>query len=279
MNQFLKKRAVAGALIFLLIFSISACDKNATDPGKSSPPPLPPAESMQMNLSLFDSSPGNALAKASLSKDNFFAAFWRVFIINTTVRVAAIAPTAIFIAAAHQQPELQADGKFHWIYSVVTEKDTFVADLAGWVDRQASEVVWEMYVSSKSHQPQLDKFLWYEGRAKIGNKEGWWLFYNDKLPASSHEVLKIDWKTPSAKQNELQLSNVDQASSDLGDTLTYTMNDKENYLAFFDASKNEINTIFWNAQTGAGYIQWFDYQNGMRCYWDEKQNDIPAPPL
>lgn len=280
MNQLLKNRCIAGILILALLISIVSCDKNATEPGKNSPPPLPPLESMDMNLSLFDSSPNNSLAKSSLSKNNFLAAFGRVFIINTVVRVAAIVPTVIFVAAASdKQPELQEDGKFHWIKTVTNANDTFVADLAGWIDTPASEIVWEMYVSSTSHNPVLDKFLWYEGRVKIGNKEGWWLFYDDKSPDSSVEVLKIDWEVPDSDHSHLILTNVNQASPDVGDTLTYIKNDKENFLYFSDASKNEDNSIFWNTQTGIGYIEWFDYENGVRSYWDEQQNDIPAPPL
>ncbi|MCU0644006.1 MAG: hypothetical protein MUC94_07060 [bacterium] len=280
MNQSLKNRFIIGISILALLLSIVSCDKNATEPGKNTPPPLPPAESMQMNLSLFDSQPNNLLAKAALSKNNFLAAFGRVFIINTVVRVAAIVPTVIFVAAASdKQPELQEDGKFHWIYTVTNQSETFVADLAGWIDTPASEIVWEMYVSSTTHNPILNKFLWYEGRVKIGNKEGWWLFYDDKSPDSPIDVLKIDWEVPDNEHGHLKLTNVHQASPDLGDTLTYIKNNKENFLYFYDASKNEDNTIFWNTQTGAGYIQWFDYEKGVRSYWDENQNDIPAPPM
>lgn len=280
MTQFMKNKFIAGILILALLISMVSCDKNATEPGKNSPPPLPPPESMDMNLSLFDSQPNNLLAKSALTKQNFGAAFWRVFFINTAVRVAAVVPTVIFIAAAtDKQPELQEDGKFHWIYTVTNESETFVADLAGWVDTPNSEIVWEMYVSSTSHKPVLDKFLWYEGRVKITNKEGWWLFYDDKSPDSPIEVLKIDWEVPDNEHGHLKLTNVQQVSPDLGDTLTYIKNDKENFLGFYDASKNEVNTIFWNTQTGAGYIQWFDYEKGVRSYWDEQQNDIPAPPM
>ncbi|HEX9970618.1 MAG TPA: hypothetical protein VGD14_00970, partial [bacterium] len=182
MNHLIKNRKIIAIVTFILIVSIVSCDKNATEPGKNSPPPLPPPESMQMNLSLFDSQPNNLLAKSSLSKNNFLAAFGRVFIINTVVRVTAIVPTVLFIEAAQQPPELQADGKFHWIKTVPNGNETFVADLAGWVDESASEIVWEMYVSSTTHDPVLEKFLWYEGRVKIANKEGWWLFYDDKSP-------------------------------------------------------------------------------------------------
>ena len=279
MNQLLKIRCIVGILILALLVSIVSCDKNATEPGKNSPPPLPPPESMEMNLSLFDSQPNNFLAKSALTKQNFGAAFLRVFFINTVVRVAAIVPTVLFVTAAQQPPELQADGKFHWIKTVPNKNDTFIADLAGWIDTPASEVVWEMYVSSTTHNPVLEKFLWYEGRAKISNKEGWWLFYDDKSPDSPIEVLKIDWQVPDKEHGHLKLTNVKQVSPDFGDTLTYIKNDKENFLGLYDASKNEVNTIFWNTQTGAGYIQWFDYEKGVRSYWDEQQNDIPAPPL
>jgi hypothetical protein len=114
---------------------------------------------------------------------------------------------------------------------------------------------------------------------KIANKEGWWLFYDDKFPDSPIEVLKIDWQVPDNEHEDLVLSNVKQGAPDFGDTLSYSRDVKENLLTFYDASKSEVNMIFWNTQTGAGFIEWFDYENGIRSYWDEQQNDIPAPPL
>ncbi len=278
MNLIIKNKSIILITTIIFFISIFACEKNATEPKEDTPPPLPPVESMQLDLSFFNTPSNNSLAKTGLSKHNFMAAALRVLIIKTAVTLAAIVPTAIFVAALSQEPVLQEDGKFHWIYTLQNNSDVFIADLAGWVDMQSTEVVWEMYVSSNTHSPELDHFLWYEGRSRIGNREGWWLFYDDKSPDSRIEVLKVDWKIPEANQRELILSNVKQSSNDYGDTLSYSLDNYDNYLIFYDASEVKTNTIYWDSQTGAGYIEWFDYKDGTPSYWDENQNDIPGPP-
>jgi len=278
MNTLLRSKYAILVTTIIFLMSLFACEKNTTEPETDSPPPLPPVASMRMELSLFNTPSNNSLAKTTLSKQNFTAASLRVLIIKTTVTLAAIVPTAIFAAAISQEPVLQEDGKFHWIYTVQDDNNTFSADLAGWIDMQTTEVVWEMYVSSNTHSPELDHFLWYEGRSKIGNKEGWWLFYDDKSSDSLSEVLKIDWQIPDEDHQELILSNVNQSNADYGDSLKYSLDNYDNFLMFFDASENRTSTIYWSTETGAGYIEWFDYKNGARSYWDEDQNDVPQPP-
>ncbi len=278
MNQIIKNKSTVLITAIIFILSLFACEKNATEPEKQSAPPLPPVESMKLDLSFFPKPSNNSLAKTTLSKQNFNNAAIRVWIIYAAVALAAVVPTAVFAAAISQDAELQADGKFHWIYTIQNGNDIFAADLAGWVDQASTEIVWEMYVSSNTHSPNLDHFMWYEGRSNISNNEGWWLFYDDKSPASKVEVLKVDWQIPDNNHGELVLSNVSQSSVGYGDTLGYSIADYDNNLVFFDASEAKNNTIYWDSQTGAGFIEWFDYKSGAKSYWDENQEDTTGPP-
>ncbi|MFZ5514990.1 MAG: hypothetical protein ACOY90_00020 [Candidatus Zhuqueibacterota bacterium] len=279
MTTFFRNKNLILAVVSIFLISISGCDKNPAEPEKKTPPTLPPVESMQLELSFFDNTPGNSLAKSAMSKNNFTAAAFRVWFINAGIVLASIVPTAIFISAVglDKEPELERDGKFHWTYSVQHGLNTFGVDLAGWVDIPNSEVVWEVYVTSNTHVPQLDHFLWYTGRATIGNEEGWWLFYDDLNPTSNLEVLKIEWAIQDSVHKHLIFSNIKQASPDYGDTLKYEENGVDNSLTFFDASANKTNTIYWNSSDFSGYIEWFDYNNGVKSYWDEDQNDSSGP--
>ena len=142
-----------------------------------------------------------------------------------------------------------------------------------------SEVIWEMYVTSTSHNPPLDSFLWYEGKSKIGNKEGWWMFHHDQYPDSLVDVLKIDWQVPDSTNQELIFSNVFEGHNDYGDSLKYQIENENGYLIFHDASESQTNTIHWNSQLGTGFIEWFDYKEGVKSCWDENQDDIDCPPM
>lgn len=272
-----QKKTFTLFLAFILLVTFITCEKNPTDNGDEAPP-LPPIESMQLDLSFFNSSPNQMMPKATMTKNNFLAAAGRVFVINTVVVLASIVPTALFVTALSQTPELQADGKFHWIYTTQQLGHTYSVDLAGWIDVQNTEAVWEVYVTSTSHVPPLDHFLWYKGRSKIGNAEGWWLFHHDQSPDSLIEVLKIDWKIPDENNNELLISNVYQTQSEYGDSLKYQKENDNNFLIFHDASTTEISSIYWDSSAGNGYIEWFDYKEGVKSCWDDDQNDIDCPP-
>jgi hypothetical protein len=266
-----------GSLAFILFFSFISCEKNPTDKNKEEAPELPPVESMKIETSFFGNLHHQSLAKTAISKNNFFAASGRVLIINTVVLVASIVPTTLFVAAISQPVELGNDGKFHWIYTVHQGGNTYSADLAGFIDVPNTEVVWEMYVTSTSHNPPLDHFLWYEGRAKIGNKEGWWMFHSDLSPDTLIDVLKINWQIPDTNHRQLAFSIVEENHADFGDSLIYQIDDKNGYLKFYDSQTVQQSTIHWNAADGSGYIQWFDYKNGIKSCWDIHQDDIDCP--
>jgi len=265
-------------ITLVLLINFTVCEKNPTETEDEQSPPLPPIESMKADVSFFSNPLSQSLEKSNLSKHNFFAAGARVLIINTVVLVASVVPTAIFLAALSQTPELQADGKFHWIYTVQQGGNVYSADLAASYDMPNSEVYWEMYVTCPTYDPPLNNFLWYEGRAKIGNKEGWWLFHHDQYPDSLVDVLRIDWQVPDSTHQNLKISNVYTTHNDYGDHLEYQIENETGYLYFYDESESQTNTIHWNSG-GSGYIEWFDYQNGVKSCWDENQDDIDCPPL
>lgn len=279
MNWFMYNKLFIFFLSVLLVFALLVCDKNPSDNRKDNAPALPPAESMKLDLSFFSGSPINLLlAKITQSKQNFVAAGLRVLIIKTTVLLASIAPTAVFVAALNQPPILEEDAKFHWRYSTPAAGNTYRVDLAGWIDVATTEAVWEVYVSSTSHDPPLDHFLWYTGRSKINNRQGWWIFNHDQHPDTSINVLKIDWEITADTHRQLFFSNIYQSHSDFGDSLKYTLDNFDNYLVFYDSSTVQTSTIYWDSQNRNGFIQWFDYKDGAKSCWDENQDDIECPP-
>lgn len=271
-------------LAIMLIFSISltTCDKEPTEPEKSVAPELPPVQSMSIDASFFKTTPNLGLQKSAISKWNFLNAASRVVIINSVVLAASIVPSAVFAVAIKQTPQLQNDGKFHWIYAAIDtlfgKETSFEVDLVGWIDENKQENAWEIYVSSNTHAPALNNFLWYQGRSEINNKAGWWMFHDDKSPDSLVDVLKVEWDLSDENDKELVFTNVKESSNEYGDYLKYGSEFSDRFLIFFDASENNTNTIYWNAETRSGFIEWQNYNNGTKSYWDENHNDVPGPP-
>ena len=277
MRVLMKNKLLAMGVIIVFLLNFTTCEKKPTEPEQAAPD-LPPVQSMKADLSFFSTNSNSALNKTTLSKNNFLAAAGRVVIINATVILASVIPTAVLAAALSQQPQLEEDGKWHWIFNAEQGLNTFSVDLAGWIDTPNAEVVWEVYISSNTHTPGLNHFRWFEGRSMINNKEGWWLFHDDKSPDSSIDVIKIDWQISDDNDSELIFTNVKQGSSEYGDYLKYGIELTDRFLIFFDASENMTNTIYWNADTKAGYIEWVGYNNGAKSYWDENLNDTTGPP-
>ena len=132
MQKITLKSVLAIVLIMTHLFLITACDKNPSDT-EEEPPTLPPANSMQIDLSLFDTNSGNTLAKGNaVSQKHFTTAVITVGLINMGVLAGMTVPIAIFAQALSADPELQSDGKFHWMYTDTVWHITYSVDLAGW---------------------------------------------------------------------------------------------------------------------------------------------------
>jgi len=277
MKAFIKNKLLTLGVLIIFLLGLTTCEKEPTEP-EDVAPQLPPVQSIQADLSFFKTNPNLILNKTTLSKNNYIAAAVRVLFINTTVILASVVPTAVLAAALSKQPTLKEDGKWHWIFTAEEGLNTFSVDLAGWIDTPNVEVVWEVYISSNTHTPDLDHFLWYQGRSKIGNKEGWWIFHDDKSPDSLVEVIRVDWEIPDENESELIFTIVKESIDEYEDYLKYGIELTDRFLIYFDKSENRTNTIYWNAETRAGYIEWFDYNDGAKSYWDENLDDTTGPP-
>ncbi|MDZ7344862.1 MAG: hypothetical protein ONA90_10165 [candidate division KSB1 bacterium] len=269
-TSLLNKLLVAALIVAPLV--LVSCDKNPTASDSGKPPKLPPKGSMALDLSLFTDGQGSG--KAGAIGANFTNAAIRVLVINTVVAANLSVPVAVFAVAASQTPTLGSDGKFHWIYSVQHGGQTFAADLAGWLDVPAGQSVWEMYISTSTHQPPLSKFLWYSGRANFDGTSGYWEFFDDKAPASGVKVLRIDWQVAAEDHATLKFRVVKPNVPETGDELTYLVAGPRRTITAFDQSANTTLEITWDAQTGAGYLIAPDYNNGEKACWDEHRNDV-----
>jgi len=277
MQALLKSKLLNVAFLLMVLLALTTCEKKPTNPEDVSPE-LPPVQSMSADLSFFKTMHNAGLNKTTLSKNNFTAAAVRVALINTTVILGSAVPASVLAIALSQHPQLKDDGKWHWIFNASQGINNFTVDFVGWIDTPAAEAVWEVYISSNTHTPELSDFLWFQGRSKIGSKEGWWLFHDDKSPDSLIDVIRVDWQIADETESKLIFTNVKASDSKFGDYLKYGIELSDRYLIYFDASENQTNTIYWNADTREGYIEWFNYNNGIKSYWDENLNDTSGPP-
>jgi len=278
MKQF--NKLLKFSLTFLLTLLICfECEKNPVDEEPdATAPTLPPASSMKLDISLFNTNTGS-LAKVAdpESKANFNNTVIRVAFINTAVLVGLSVPTVVFVAALSEKPSLEPNGKFHWVYEVKQGLMTFKAELVGWIEINESKIKWEMYITNSNYKPALEKFKWYDGWSNLENNKGQWFFYNPQKPYSAEQVIQIDWQYNNEKDRNLTFTNVANGVPNNGDILKYSVLNTDCKIEFFDKSENFDSIIFWDAITTAGYLKVPNYNNGQPAYWDENHDDIEPP--
>lgn len=269
-------QALGAALIAAHLF-MTACDKNPADSDTPQQPALPPQSSITLDLGAFNQALAKGQADATAVGQNFITARLTVAVINLSVATILAVPTATFAAALSQQPVLKADGKYHWIFVVNDGAKSFQADLAGWIDVPATEAVFEMRITTTGVTPALSNYLWYEGRAKLDNKTGYWEIYDALRPASAIKVLRIDWQAQDATHATLELAAVEPGVPTFGDKVTYNVNGASRSVIYKDASENSTVTIAWDETTKAGSISAPNYNGGNKACWDEKLDDVTCP--
>jgi hypothetical protein len=261
-------------ILVLAHLSLFSCKDTPSEPENAQQPDLPPLASMQVELNFFT---GKASAPKAADVQtpgaNFNNAAIRVLLINTTVTLVMAVPVATFAAAISQEPKLEADGKFHWVFTVNENGVNYKADLAGMLDTDNAETVWEMRITTPNSVPPLEDFLWYTGRAKLDNSNGEWHIFDHTQPNDRVEVLQIDWSHPSQTEAKLEFTVVKPDVPENGDVLMYQVKDTDRSIKLFDNSEQANIEIFWDASTGEGYLIDPNYRNGEKSCWDQLKND------
>lgn len=264
--------------LVLAHLSLFSCKDNPSEPENVQQPELPPLASMQIDLDFFAGNAGTPkAADVQTPGANFNNAVIRVLLINTTVALVMAIPVASFAAAISQEPTLGEDGKYHWVYTVNQNGISYQADLAGMLDTDNAETVWEMRITTPNSEPPLEDFLWYSGRAKLDNSAGEWHIFDHTQPNDGVEVLQIDWSHPSETEATLEFTVVKPDVPENGDVLTYHVQDNDRLIKFIDNSEQATIEIFWDASTGEGYLIDPNYRDGEKSCWDQLKNDTTCP--
>ena len=269
-----RRSTVRRVLTLAFLAGLTACDGDSTsliDPGP--PPDLPPLTSMSGDFSIFGAP--NALGaelvpQASLSSQNFGNAAIRVLAAQVVTVMGLAVPVATFGAAANNTPTFEDDDRWHWRFTAVNGGHTYTAHLSGAV--RGSTVGWDMRITSPTHAPPLDEFVWYGGQSPLDRTSGTWTFYDPATPASSTAVLRIDWTHVSATEHGWEATALAGVAS--GDVFTAGVDGDDRMITYSDTSEQAFMEIFWNAADGSGYLIAPHYNGGVKACWDANQQDI-----
>ena len=260
------------SLALLAVLTACTTDSTApTDPG--APPELPPPTSMSGDFSIFGT-PGAGHAQltpvASHSSLNFANAAIRVLAAQVATVVGLAVPVATFAAAANSTPTFEDDDRWHWRFTTVQGGHTYTAHLSGAVG--GSTVGWDMRITSPTHAPPLDEFVWYGGQGRLDRTSGTWTFYDPATPASPTAVLRIDWTHVSSTEHGWEATALAGVAS--GDEFTAGVDGDDRLITYRDASEQAFVEIYWNAADGSGYLIAPHYNGGVKACWDTNQQDV-----
>lgn len=185
------KKYLSLALIVVFMSGIhSGCKKD-----KGNPPVLPPAESMTIDFSNFESGKKSSELFTEIKGINMenweyavlVAGYWRS-IITITLAV----PVASFRLAVENNPVYLDTKTWQWSYNATISVNqvsvTYKARLTGQI--RDTDVLWKMYIS-KEGTGAFEEFVWFEGTSKLDGTGGQWILnHSSQFP---EPVLQIDW--------------------------------------------------------------------------------------
>jgi hypothetical protein len=259
-----RRHAVTSAILFGL--ALAGCS-DGTDVG--TPPVLPPAESMEFDLSFFDSGPGPVAARAAgVAGVNWFAAAASVAVANLAVVIHTAIPVATWRAAVSQQP-VYDDGQWHWRFVHHDGQHHFDGDLTAFIE--GGDLIAEMRLTATSLG--VEDFLWYVGTAPVGGTTGTWEFFDPQSPSTVAGM--IVWSHPGTLV--WTVSFVATSGPNVGDELTYDVNGAARSVSFTDASAGTTALIEWNATTNAGSITAPGFNGGAKACWDTTLANTTCP--
>jgi hypothetical protein len=259
-----------------LIFSLCATLFTGCKKDKGDPPVLPPAETMLIDFSNFNTAKKSAEiisdTKGTNNSNYEYAAkvagSWKLI---TIIKLAV--PIAAFKAAIGKDPVYLSDKTWQWSFELTVGGNSYKARLTG--QNANSKYIWKMYIS-RDGTNGFPEFVWFEGESKSDGTGGQWI-----LKTSSEEqvsLLQIDWtksgdtigtvKYTYLKNDAQQGGYIEQGYTSADLNAYYTVHYYSD-VKFYDVK------IEWNTTTKNGRVQSLEYLGDSNWYcWDSNKINV-----
>lgn len=176
-------------LAITLIFAFAGLFFHSCKKDKGDPPALPPAESMFIDFSNFETGKKSEVSvpKGTETSSWEFAAgvafFW-----NTVIYTTLAVPVKAFELATSNTPSYVEDKTWQWSYNATVLNVTYKARLTGQI--RTSDVQWKMYIAREG-TGGFSEFIWFEGTSDLDGTGGQWTL--NQSSQSPVPILRIDW--------------------------------------------------------------------------------------
>lgn len=244
---------------FLLL--LTGCGVGTESEVPSTPPLLPPLESIGIDLSFFQNRTPPAGVGTTV---NWTTALERIAVAQSTVGHLLALPSATFHAASAQAPRRHGSA-WHWSYSVLVDGVRHDGVLVGGINGAAN--AWHMSVSAPGRTPPLANQMIFEGISGFYGGSGQWLI--PELGAAPGNLGTLQWGSldPNAIGYTLNFD---------GGRWSYRRERKVHFLDYLTSDVAPRFRIWWDVETGRGAVAVGSGDN--RC-WNTQQLDMSCSDL
>lgn len=273
----MKKFLAIALLIFFSGAFLHSCKKD-----KGDPPVLPPAESMSIDFSNFEtgkkSDISTVIPKGTLTSNWEFAA-GVAFVWNTVIYTTLAVPVISFQMAGDYTASYLDDNTWQWSYNATVLNATYKARLTGQI--RTSDVLWKMYISREG-TGGFNEFLWFEGTSEKDGSEGQWKL--NLSPQNQVPVLQIDWSKTGNTIGMIRFTYIKAGESFKDSYIEYGLTTNvlnayynihyynTTYLQFYDLN------VEWSTAQHNGRVKCPAYFGNSEWYcWDGNYINITCP--
>ncbi len=245
MKKYLKfKSIVAISLALSLLFSFTSCDKENLDER----PDLPPLESLVMDFSDFDETPGGKKA-LEITYENFHHSYFSVVFWNVATTVTLAVPVIAYGHALQQTPVYLGDNTWEWSFDFPLLNLNYTATLTG--ERISNEEFSMNMVIALALTPELG-IKWFDGVIRYDHTHATWNIYKE----GSVKVLEVEWnKDFEMEDADLTYTYLEPEQEETGSYIMFSYIQTEVYDASYIISlANGETQIEWNATTIEGRV-------------------------
>lgn len=204
--------------------------------------------------------------------------------INLEVYALIIVPATLF-KAIHENGSLEIDGDTHtWTVSHTVNNVTYSGILKGVLN--GDNIDWTLSLNWTAGGFSLE-WVGMEGTTSKDNLSGNWVVNDPIAPFGSDTLYRADWDFTNSSSKSFSIENIATNSardeSNVGDSVTYSLNGTSASIVVFEASQDtDVNTndsrtasATWDTETHVGMADVQPNSGGFPCCWSSR-TDSPA---
>ncbi|PAU93059.1 hypothetical protein CK503_14160 [Aliifodinibius salipaludis] len=253
-----------------LIFMTSCNDSTSNIAEQDTVPEVPPANSMAMDLSIFDSSGSNS--GTTDNQENYQEAAQTISDIQAMMNRNINPSLDLLKQADTTEAEQLNSTKWEWKFTNDEQEGRLIYEVRLVAERESNdEVKWDIFLSSSVLQNEKH---FISGTSNKEVTEGVWTYHGfGRAGQPSQELAELDWQMTQNQDIEVEFTIVADNSFS-GSKVNYNTEGSTRVIKLNNVNSEGVVTIEFNKDTNAGYIKSPDYNNGEKACWDSDFNNI-----